>query len=86
MSEEVTRRTLSIVLYNQHAGLQQNHATRTRTPLEPPVRATLIHRVTTLTSNTYTHTPTTKKKKLDATVVLEAQLLGERQQRDTTGR
>ena len=53
MSEEVTRRTLSIVLYNQHARLQQNHATRTRTPLEPPVRATLIHRATTLTS--YTH-------------------------------
>ena len=32
------------------------------------------------------HTYTNYKKKLDATVVLEAQLLGERQQRDTTGR
>ena len=61
MSEEVTRRTLSIVLYNQHAGLQQNHATRTRTPLEPPVRATLIHRVTTLTSYLHTHIKKTRR-------------------------
>ena len=75
MSEEVTRRTLSTVLYNQHAGLQQNHATRTHTPLEPRPSDAHPPGYNADLTQVYTHTHMqNKNKKLYATVVLEAQL------------
>ena len=83
MSEVVTRRTLSIVLYNQHTGLQQIHATKTRTPPGTPVRAhnTLIPRVTN--TDTQYHTVLLLKNKLDALLALEAELLAVHRLRQT---
>ena len=73
MSEVVTRRTLSIVLYNQHTGLQQIHATRTRTSPGTLAHNTLIPRVTN--TDTRYHTVLVLKEMLDALLALEAELL-----------